>query len=108
MPAEMGTASWYGPGFHGRRTASGGRYDMDALTAAHPRLPFGTICLVTNLRNGRTVEVEITDRGPYVHGRIIDLSREAARNLRMIRDGLAPVVVEVLRAAPQPRAAVSG
>jgi rare lipoprotein A len=99
-PAELGVASWYGPGFHGRRTARGDRYDMHELTAAHPRLPFGTVCLVTNLRNGRTVLVEITDRGPFVRGRIIDLSHQAAKTLGFLRHGTAPVVVEVVREAP--------
>ena len=70
-----GTASWYGPGFHGKKTASGEIYDQTKLTAAHKTLPLGTKARVTNLDNGSAVEVEINDRGPFVDGRIIDLSR---------------------------------
>jgi rare lipoprotein A len=80
---QVGKASWYGPGFHGKRTASGQRFNQDALTAAHPRLPLGTRAKVTNLHNGREVEVTINDRGPHGGGRIIDLSRAAARQLGM-------------------------
>jgi rare lipoprotein A len=80
---EDGMASWYGPGFHGRRTASGRRYDMDELTAAHPTLPFGTIVVVEYPRTGERVAVEITDRGPYIKPRVIDLSRAAARTLKL-------------------------
>jgi rare lipoprotein A len=69
---------------------------MHEMTAAHPKLPFGTRCMVTNLHNNRTIYVEITDRGPYVRGRIIDLSHEAARTLGMIHAGLAPVEIEVV------------
>lgn len=75
---ETGIASWYGRQFHGRKTASGERFDMDALTAAHPRLPFGSWVRVRNLINGRSVDVRINDRGPYIKRRIIDLSRAAA------------------------------
>lgn len=94
---EQGPASWYGPGFHGKPTASGERFDQHALTAAHPDLPLGTVASVTNLENGKTVEVQINDRGPYVSGRIIDLSRAAAREIDMIEAGVAPVRVEVGR-----------
>ena len=80
---QVGKASWYGPGFHGKRTASGQRFNQDALTAAHPRLPLGSRAKVTNLHNGREVEVTINDRGPHGGGRIIDLSRAAARELGM-------------------------
>lgn len=80
---QVGKASWYGPGFHGKRTASGQRFNQDALTAAHPRLPLGTRAKVTNLHNGREVEVTINDRGPHGGGRIIDVSRAAARELGM-------------------------
>ena len=80
---QVGKASWYGPGFHGKRTASGQCFNQDALTAAHPRLPLGTRAKVTNLHNGREVEVTINDRGPHGGGRIIDLSRAAARQLGM-------------------------
>ena len=91
-----GMASWYGPGFNGRRTASGERFRQNDLTAAHKTLPFGTIVRVTNLQNTRTVEVRINDRGPFVRGRIIDLSKGAAERLRMIRTGVVPVEVRVL------------
>ena len=94
---ERGEASWYGPGFHGRKTASGERFDQQKLTAAHMELPLGTKAIVTNLENGRSVEVEINDRGPYVPGRAIDLSKAAARELGMIKAGVAPVLVEVDR-----------
>ena len=76
-----GIASWYGERFRGRRTASGSRFNPDALTAAHRTLPFGTRVRVTNVRNGRSVVVRITDRGPFIRGRIIDLSRAAARRI---------------------------
>lgn len=78
---QQGIASWYGPGFHNRLTANGERYNMNALTAAHRTLPFGTIVLVKNTVTGKTVTVRINDRGPYIKGRIIDLSRAAAREL---------------------------
>ena len=95
-PVERGTASWYGRPHHGRRTASGETYDMNALTAAHPSLPLGTRVLVTNANNGRSVRVRINDRGPIVPGRIIDLSYAAARQLGAVSDGTIPVVVRVL------------
>lgn len=91
--SERGIASWYGPGFDGRRTASGEVYDMWAMTAAHKRLPFGTVVEVTNRANGRRVEVRINDRGPFVRGRVIDLSRAAAEALDMVGNGTAPVTV---------------
>ena len=91
-----GTASWYGPGFHGKKTASGEIYDQTKLTAAHKTLPLGTKARVTNLDNGKAVEVEINDRGPFVSGRIIDLSRAAARELGLVEKGTAPVKVEVI------------
>lgn len=90
-------ASWYGPGFNGKRTASGERFRQNELTAAHKTLPFGTIVRVTNLQNARTVDVRINDRGPFVRGRIIDLSKGAAQQLNMIRTGVVPVEVRVLR-----------
>ncbi len=97
MPGvEEGMASWYGNEYHGRVTASGEVFDQEALTAAHKELPFGTIVQVTNLRNNRRVMVRINDRGPFIRGRIIDLSRGAARELNMLRDGIVPVRVEVL------------
>jgi rare lipoprotein A len=91
-----GWASWYGPGFHGNRSASGEVYNQNALTAAHRSLPFGTQVRVTNLNNGVSVVVRINDRGPFVRGRIIDLSAAAARVLGMMGSGVAPVSVEVL------------
>ncbi len=94
---ERGVASWYGKKFHGRRTASGERYDMFRLTAAHRTLPFGARVRVVNLRNGRVVTVRINDRGPFVKGRIIDLSYAAARELGMVRSGLAQVEIRRLR-----------
>ena len=91
---QVGTASWYGPGFHGKKTASGEPFNQNRLTAAHPRLPLGTRARVTNLKNGKAVEVRINDRGPYHGGRIIDLSRAAARRLAM--DGIARVRIEAM------------
>ncbi|PAU57747.1 septal ring lytic transglycosylase RlpA family protein [Pseudomonas indica] len=91
-----GKASYYGSRHHGRRTASGERFDQNALTAAHRTLPFGTRVRVTNLNNARTVVVRINDRGPYGRGRIIDLSFKAAQQLDMIRTGIVPVRVESL------------
>jgi rare lipoprotein A len=91
---ETGVASWYGYPYHGRQTASGEVYDMEKLTAAHRSLPFGTDVKVINLDNGRKTEVKVTDRGPFVEGRIIDLSRHAARDIDMIRPGTARVRLE--------------
>ena len=90
-----GNASWYGGRFHGRRTASGRIYDMNALTAAHPTLPFDTRVTVTNLKNGRSVVLAVTDRGPFIRGRIIDVSRRAAELLGLVRQGTARVRVRV-------------
>jgi len=91
-----GVASWYGRRFSGRKTASGEIFDPKRLTAAHKRLALGTKVRVTNLENSRQVIVLINDRGPYIPGRIIDLSREAAKRLRMVRSGLARVKIEVI------------
>jgi len=91
-----GTASYYGKRFHGRKTASGAPFDMNAMTAAHKTLPFGSRVRVTNPRNGQSVVVEINDRGPYVGSRVIDLSRAAARELGMIGPGHAKVELELL------------
>ena len=91
-----GKASWYGPGFHGRLTANGERYNQNAMTAAHKSLRFGTRVKVTNLNNGRSVIVRINDRGPFIKGRVIDLSAAAARSLNMIHSGVAPVKVTIL------------
>jgi rare lipoprotein A len=91
-----GVASWYGQPHHGQPTASGERFNMYELTAAHRTLPLGTRVRVTNLSNGRSVVVTITDRGPFVKGRIIDLSYAAARRIGLIGPGTAPVQLEVL------------
>lgn len=91
-----GQASWYGPGFHGRLTANGERYNQNAMTAAHRSLKFGTRVRVTNLNNGRSVVVRINDRGPFIKGRVIDVSAAAARSLNMMRSGVAPVKVTIL------------
>lgn len=93
---RKGMASWYGPGFHGRLTANGERYNQNGLTAAHKNLPFGTRVRVTNLNNGRSITVRINDRGPYAHGRIIDLSKGAARVIGLMGSGIAPVQIEIL------------
>ena len=94
---QVGFASYYDSRFHGARTASGARYDEKALTAAHRTLPFGTRVEVTNLVNGRSVVVTITDRGPFARGRVIDVSRRAARKLDFLRDGTARVRLEVVQ-----------
>ena len=93
---ETGVASWYGPGFHGKKTSNGERYDQEAMTAAHKLLPFGTRLRVTNLDNGRVTVVRINDRGPFVGTRIIDLSKAAARSLNMIGRGTARVQLVAL------------
>lgn len=91
---EQGLASWYGSDFHGRRTASGERYNMYAMTAAHKTLPLGTPVVVTSRANGRSIRVRVNDRGPFVAGRIIDLSYAAARKLGSAEAGVVPVTVE--------------
>ena len=96
----VGIASWYGADFHGRRTANGEIYDMDALTAAHPTLPLPSYAYVTNEENGRTVLVRVNDRGPYAHDRIIDLSRRSAQALGLERQGVARVRVRFAGRAP--------
>lgn len=93
---QEGEASWYGPGFHGRQTASGEVYDMEAMTAAHNQLPFGSRIRVLNLDNGRETQVRINDRGPFARGRVLDLSRAAARAIGMLGPGTARVRIEVL------------
>ena len=93
---EEGNASWYGNPFHGRRASNGEVYDMYKLTAAHRTLPFETMVRVTNLNNGKTTTVRITDRGPFVDNRIIDLSQAAAREIESIGPGVVPVRIEVL------------
>ncbi len=97
---QRGGASWYGPGFHGRLTASGERFDMHALTAAHRTLPFGTLVRVHSLVNGREVDVRITDRGPFIGSRVIDLSRAAAQELDMLGLGFKEVVLMVPESTP--------
>jgi rare lipoprotein A len=90
---ERGVASWYGERHHGRRTASGEAFDMNALTAAHKTLPFGTRVRVFNPASGQAVVVRINDRGPFTPGRVIDLSRAGAERIGLIRAGVAPVVI---------------
>jgi rare lipoprotein A len=92
---ETGIASWYGIPYHGRRAANGEIYDMNQLTAAHRTLPFGTMVRVTSETNGKSVTVRITDRGPFIDGRIIDLSREAAKRIDMIGPGIMRVRLDV-------------
>lgn len=103
---QSGIASWYGPGFHGNQTSSGEVYDQNDLTAAHPSLPLGTRVRVTSFDSGRTVDVRINDRGPFVDDRVIDLSYEAARTIEMIGPGTAAVSVDPIdddgRSAPAP------
>lgn len=91
---QVGKASWYGHKFHGRKTASGQRFDQNKLTAAHRKLPLGTRIKVTNLENGKSVRVEVTDRGPYKRGRVLDLSKAAAHRLGMIEGGVILVSIE--------------
>ncbi len=104
---QRGTASWYGRKFHGRKTSNGETYDMYGISAAHKTLPFGTGVRVTNLRNGRKLEVRINDRGPFAKGRIIDLSYGAAKKLGVVGPGTAPVEIVAL-AAPTRKVAQSG
>jgi rare lipoprotein A len=94
---QVGLASYYARKFHGRRTASGERYNENTYTAAHASLAFGSRVIVRNLKNNLTVTVRINDRGPFIKGRIIDLSLAAARDLKMVRDGVAKVHVRLLR-----------
>lgn len=107
-PAERGrtigngVASWYGPDFHGKATANGEIYNMNDLTAAHRTLPFNTVVLVENLDNGHSVIVRINDRGPYVNNRIIDLSRQAARETDMISSGIANVELTLIEEGDRP------
>lgn len=98
MMTEIGIASWYGYPFHGRAAANGEIYDMEKLTAAHRTLPFGTWVRVTNLTNNKTVDVRITDRGPFIPGRILDLSHAAAQNIELIGPGIAQVRIDVISA----------
>jgi len=94
--AQSGRVSWYGPGFHGRRTASGETFNTNDLTMAHRSLPLGSEVRVTNLANGRSVVLRVNDRGPYVRGRIADLSHAAARRLDFVDDGVVRARIELL------------
>jgi rare lipoprotein A len=96
---QRGLASWYGKPYHGRPTASGEIFDMHRVSAAHRTLPLGSVVTVTNLQNGRSLKVRINDRGPFVDGRIIDLSYKAAKKLGMVRAGVVPVKL-VVRSVP--------
>lgn len=96
VEADTGTASYYAEAFHGKKTSSGERYDMNGLTCAHRWLPYNTNVRVTNLKNGRSVVVRVTDRGPWKHTRLIDVSKGAAKELDMIRSGTARVMIEVV------------
>ena len=98
---DMGTmrASWYGPGFHGQKTANGEQYDQMSFTAAHKTLKFGTLLKITNLRNKKSVVVRINDRGPYIAGRDLDLSKGAALALGMVKRGVAKIKVEEIKIA---------
>jgi rare lipoprotein A len=93
---QKGVASWYGPGFHGKKTSSGEVYDMHCMTAAHSVLPLNTMVKVTNLSNNKEVVVRVNDRGPFVNDRVIDLSLAAARDLGMVQYGTVPVRVSVI------------
>jgi len=93
---EYGNASWYGGPLHGRKTASGERFDMHSFTGAHKKLPFGTIIRVTNLRNGKEVFIRVNDRGPFVKGRIVDLSRAAAKAIDFTNKGVIRVRIDVV------------
>lgn len=94
---QVGIASWYGPGFHGKKTSSGEIYDMNQMTAAHKSLSFNTVVRVVDLDTGRSVIVRINDRGPFIPGRIIDLSYAAAQELGIVQKGTARVGLKVLR-----------
>jgi rare lipoprotein A len=107
-PPQVGTASYYGRWHHGRLTASGERFDLTGLTAAHRTLPFGTVARVTDVSSGRSVTVRITDRGPFLRGRVIDLSFAAAQQLGMVEAGLAKVRIEVLGEPPGTRRVAAG
>lgn len=96
VPASAARASWYGPGFHGRQTASGERFNQHASTCAHRTARFGSLIRVTNLANGRSAVCRVNDRGPYVAGRVIDVSRGIAVRLGMIRSGSVPVRLQIL------------
>ncbi len=94
---ETGIASWYGPGFDGNVTANGEVYDMNGISAAHKTLPFGTVVRVVDFDTGRSIVVRINDRGPFIEGRIIDLSKGAAEKLGMVERGIIPVGLRIVR-----------
>ena len=94
---ETGIASWYGPGFHGNLTANGEVYDMNGISAAHKTLPFGTIVRVIDRETGHSIVVRINDRGPFIEGRIIDLSKGAAEELGMVERGIIQVGLRIVR-----------
>jgi rare lipoprotein A len=98
----VGRASWYGPGMEGQKTATGGRFDSRKLTAASSRLPLNSRAVVTNLKNGRSVMVKVNDCGPAEQGRKIDLSKQAARKVGMLHQGVVPVKVKVIHKPPNP------
>src|SRR5712664_2547608 len=102
IKAWVGNASWYGPGFNGRKTANGEIFDSEALTAAHPHLPFGSLVRVVNPRNGKFELVRINDRGPYQEGREIDVSYRVARRIGLIHSGVSQVRLELME-LPQKR-----
>lgn len=104
---ETGVASWYGPGFHGRRTANGERYNQGDLTAAHPTLPMPSLVQVTNLDNGRSIKLRINDRGPFANNRIIDVSHRAAQLLGFEKQGTAKVRVRIVPEESQQLAALA-
>jgi rare lipoprotein A len=101
LNVQIGGASWYGPGFNGKKTASGDLFDESKFTAAHKTIPLGSKARVTHLGNGRSVEVLINDRGPYAPGRLIDLSQAAAKALGILENGIAKVRVELLPVGSQ-------
>ncbi len=105
---ETGVASWYGHPYDGRQAADGEIYDMETLVAAHRTLPFQTWVRVRNLANGKSVDVRIIDRGPFVGGRIIDLSHAAAQQIELIRSGTARVEITVIKSPPNPEPALFG
>ena len=104
LATETGLASWYGPPYHNRRGSNGEIYNMHAMTAAHLTFPLGSIVRVTNLKTGATAQVRITDRGPFIPGRIVDLSLAAAQKLDVYKPGVAKVKVELLQSPAQPGA----
>ncbi len=99
---ERGVASWYGPGFHGNKTANGERFDMHQLTAAHRTLPLGSVAVVRSMRTGRSVTVRINDRGPFARGRILDLSFAGAKALGMTGNGTDEIELRVVNYVPRP------